>query len=107
VEGQTVETDTATAPDGDVERRVAELEKANEALRQANLALAREQLGKRDAAAAAMLVRLQRAEQLAEGMQHSISWRITAPLRILKPLFEPLSEWWTDKRERARAKLNR
>jgi hypothetical protein len=106
VESQTVEQ--ASASEGDeLEQRAARLERANEELRRANSALAREQLGKRDAAAASMLIRLQQAEKRADKLEHSISWRVTAPLRILKPAFKPLVAWLHSVGERLRLRRGR
>ena len=64
--------------------RVRELERANQELRRANAALARARQGPNGTATAPVLLRLRRAERKLEGIESSVSWRITAPLRKLK-----------------------
>lgn len=96
-------TQRPASPEGDAERlarRVEELERAN-------ADLARGRVGPRDSAANALLLRLHRAEMKANGMEHSVSWRITAPLRVLKPLLKPLRPWMRSFRERLRRRLSR
>lgn len=103
-------TQRPASPEGDVERlarRVEELERANRELERANADLARGRVGPRDSAANALLLRLHRAEMKANGMEHSVSWRITAPLRVLKPLLKPLRPWMRSFRERLRQRLSR
>jgi hypothetical protein len=68
------------------EKRVKELERANEELRRANVALARERHGASDTAAAGLLLRLSEAEAELAQVESSVSWRITAPLRWVKNL---------------------
>lgn len=105
MEGQTIEP--VTSGEGELEQRVERLERENDELRRANSALAREQLGKRDAAAASMLVRIQSAEKRADKVERSISYRVTAPIRILKPAFAPLVEWLDSVRQRLKLRRRR
>ncbi len=109
MEGQTLSTASDPADDAveELERRVERLERANAELRRANAALAREQLGKRDAAAASVMVRLHKAEARAAKVENSFSYRITAPLRVLKPVWQPIGPWLRSVRERIRLRLGR
>ena len=113
MEGQTLDSagepasDVSPEPADDLERRVEHLERANAELRRANAALARGLIGKRDAAAASVLVRLRKAEERADKVERSFSYRITAPLRLLKPVWEPLGPWLRSVRERVRLRLRR
>lgn len=83
--------------------RIRQLERANRELLRVNSALARSQIGKRDAAAASLLIRLRHAEKEVARMEHSISWRITAPLRVFKPVFVPLARRLRARRARRAA----
>jgi hypothetical protein len=97
----------ATEQGTGLERRVEQLERANAELRRVNAGLAREHMGKRDAAAASVLVRLQKAEARADKVERSFSYRITAPLRVFKPAWEKLDPWLRGVRERIRLRLGR
>lgn len=101
------ELDPTRARETGLERRVAELERANEELRRANAALARERLGKRDAAAASVLARMQLAEARADKVERSISYRLTAPIRVFKPLMKWVGPWLAHQGERIRQRLGR
>ena len=91
----------------ELEKQVAQLERANAELRSANAALARTHLGKRDAAAASVLIRLQQAEARADKVERSISYRLMAPLRLFKPLFQALAPAIYEFGAKVRAKLGR
>lgn len=90
-----------------LERRVERLEHANRELMRANTDLAKERLGPRDSAANALLLRAQRAEQRARSIERSLSWRVTAPLRLLKPPLRWLRDWLRVQRERLRQRRSR
>jgi SAM-dependent methyltransferase len=83
--------------------RLRELERANWELRKANAALAHSRLGKRDSAAGALLARLQLAETKIESMERSLSWRLTAPLRLLTGAKRPLRALLGRLRDKLRA----
>lgn len=70
-------------------RQLRNLERANRELREANAALARGWLGKRDTASASMLGRLREAEAERDAAIGSLSWKITAPLRAFKAIVKP------------------
>jgi hypothetical protein len=73
-------------PPADELDQVRRLERANEELRRANAKLARDRQGPSNTAAVPLLLRLRRAERKLDGIESSVSWRITKPLRWLKGL---------------------
>jgi hypothetical protein len=63
---------------------VERLRRANEELRRTNAKLARTQQSSGNTAAVPLLLRLRRAETKLAGIESSVSWRLTWPLRWLK-----------------------
>jgi hypothetical protein len=70
----------------ELERQVASLEKANKELWRTNQRLGRERLSAQDSAAASIATKLGSAETEIERMERSLSWRLTAPLRLPREL---------------------
>ena len=66
----------------ELERELASLEKANQELWRTNQRLGRERLAAQDSAAASIATKLEAAEAELERMESSLSWRLTAPVRL-------------------------
>lgn len=65
-----------------LERELAALERANQELWRTNQRLGRGQIVAQDSAAASIATKLDSAEAEISRMESSLSWRLTAPVRL-------------------------